>query len=395
MAENEKRIVLAIDTGFDGGKICVNGHLINIPFMIQDISSSENAFELRRVDSSFVRCVKDGKTYLIGEVAKKYLLEEKKRTEHQADMETFYTMDRYKMEIFEVALDAVAAYGLYRYEELSAEDDSVETFRLEEISDWEIEVGVALPHQYLDSLIPVVQGYLSKPQDLKLMVGAEETCDIKYSIHGTFYNSQIVCALINEAVDDEGNNYDGDDSPYDNLPALILDGGYKTFGRFKFARDESITDDASNMDFAMNNINERVAGKINALTGRHYTGYMIESLVEDNESIRYVKEDGTIGSIDVYEEKKAALEETAKELIKHLNDTYDNLLDIKMILIAGGTGRAYYDYIVDYCKTDRKYLDGKVILAGSHGFMGKPCEPVYAVACGMYKDMIMQLNATE
>lgn len=385
---SDKKIVLAIDTGFDGGKICVNGNLINIPFMIQDISSDKEDYELRRIDDSFIRCIKDGKTYLLGEVARTFLLNESRRENRRSDMEVFYTLDRFNMPQFEVALDAFIAYGLYCYSKISKADKNIETFSLSEINEWDIYVGVALPHQFIDKYIPVVEGYLKKEQNLKLIVGTDETGDINYSIKETFYNSQVVCALINEAVDDNGN--DSEDSPYDNLPALILDGGYKTFGYFEFARDESITNDASNIDYAMKNINDRVAAMLSEKTGTPYTDYMVDELALKNEDVHYI-ENNEVKTINVASEKEAVLEEISQKLIEHLNERYRNLLDIKMILVAGGTGYAYYKYIKDYCEKERPYI--KVVLACKNGFLGKECNPVYAVVCGLYKDMRMQIDA--
>lgn len=385
---SNKKIVLAIDAGFDGGKICVNGILLNIPFMIQDISSNEEDFELRRIDDNFIRCIKDGKTYLLGTVARTFLLNESRRENRRSEMEVFYTLDRFNMPQFEVALDAFIAYGLYQYSKISNESKELESFNLSEIGDWDIYVGVALPHQYIDKYMSVVKTYLNKEQDLKLIVGTEETGDIKYKIKETFYNSQVICALINEAVDDNGE--DSEDSPYDNLPALILDGGYKTFGYFEFARDESISNDASNMDYAMKNINDRVAAMLNEKTGTTYTDYMVDELALKHETIHYL-ENGSVKSIDVASEKEAILEETSQKLIEHLNKRYRDLLDVKMILVAGGTGYAYYKYIKEYCEKERPYI--KVVLACQNGFMGKECNPVYAVVCGLYKDMLMQLDA--
>lgn len=385
---NNKKIVLAIDTGFDGGKICVNGYLFNIPFMIQDISSDKEDFELRRIDDDFIRCIKDGKTYLLGEVARTFLLNDSRRENRRSDMEVFYTLDRFNMPQFEVALDAFIAYGLYRYAKISAANEKVETFDLDKISEWDIYVGVALPHQYIDKYINVVEGYLKKEQDLKLIVGTDKTGDIKYNIKETFYNSQVICALINEAVDDKGN--DSEDSPYDNLPALILDGGYKTFGYFEFARDESITNDASNIDYAMKNINDRVAAMLSEKTGITYTDYMVDELSLKHESVNYIDENGQLKSIDVDAEKETVLKEISQKLIEHLNERYRNLLDIKMILVAGGTGSAYYKYIKDYCEKERPYI--KVVLACRNGFLGEECNPVYAVVCGLYKDMLMQIE---
>ena len=136
MTSGEKkkgRVIVAIDTGFDGGKICVNKHVLNIPFMIQDITETKDKFQLRRNDQEFIRCVKDGRTYLLGAVAKTFIMDEGRRAERQSELESFYTLERYNMSLFETALDAFIAYALYRYEDISK--NSSNPFKLSEIGE--------------------------------------------------------------------------------------------------------------------------------------------------------------------------------------------------------------------------------------------------------------------
>lgn len=383
----KKRVVVALDTGFEGGKINVNGHLYNIPFMIQDITDLPNSYKMRRMDENFIRCKKDGREYLLGSIAREYVLNARRRDEKQAVLESFYTMERYNMKIFEVALTAFIGYGLYRYAVDSAADPAEETFELVNLADYEINVGIALPHKYLADLTEVVEGYLIKPQEIELIVGTTKV-NYGFNIKRTFYNSQVICALINEAVTDEFEDV-MENSIYDNLPALIMDSGYKTHGEFEFDRTQSISGDSSKYEYAMMEVNRRVADKI-SMYKPGYHDYMIDDLVEKHEKVNYIdSSSGKVQSIDVEVLKQEALAMVAAELIDHLNKTYGDLLDIKVILVAGGTGKAFYPYIKDYCEKNRPHIN--VMLAGSQGFMGKPLEPVYAIVCGLYKDIMMQL----
>lgn len=385
-----KKIYVAVDAGFDGAKIYVNGRRIHLPATIQDITNEAGTYDLRRVDNNFIKTVINNRTYILGEVARTYLLNKDRGAGKETVMEGFYTMDRFRTNIFESALSSYIAYALYRYSVLTQDDESLATFNLSELSEYEIKVGVALPHNYTEELIDVMDGYLDKQQVLDLIVGNNEAIHFDYKISETIYNSQAICALLNEVLDENGDDVEGD-SPYEHLPLLVLVAGYKTIEEFEFARDESITGDDSNVRFAMMNINDSVAEEIRRKVPGYF-GYMIDELVRKDEVIHYLDENNKVQDIAVRPLRESAFNRYSKEFMEHLLQKYNNLLDTKMILVAGGTGKLYYDYIKSYCEENRPYLKDMVKLGGQRGFGKDPCEPIFCVACGLYKDMLMQLG---
>lgn len=388
----KKNINVAIDTGFDGAKIIVNGFIYHVPFQIQDITEETASYTYHRDDANYIRATIDDKTYLVGQVARTYLLSRKKRQAKESNMEVYYTMDRYKMELFRDALYSFIAYGLYRYSMDSITSNKVETFRLAEIGNYDIYCAIALPHQFVSDIVPYCEKYLAPEISLSLQIGSSNPINIKFKIKDTYYNSQVVCAWINEVIDDNGCDIEGNDDPYKKLPALIIDAGYKTVGEFEFGRDESISGDASNMEYAMLNVNRRTAQKISELK-QGYCDYMIDELYRKNETVNYFTEDGQVASLSIKKLRDEVFEESAYAFIDHILGKYDQLLDIKSILIAGGSGKFYYPFIRKFCEKERAYLAKNVILANSkHGFMGRPCEPIFAVVCGLYKDMLLQFD---
>lgn len=389
----KKNIIVSIDTGFDGAKIVVNNFVYHIPLVIQDITNEAETYQLRRIDNDYVRCIKDGHTYLIGAVARTYLLTDSRNQEKKSIMESFYTMERYNMPIFKVALSAFICYGLARYAEDSKASAEIETFDPSNIDKWNIKIGVALPHKYVEDLLPSIDDYLHTKQELEIMIGNDIYYSFSYDVEQTYFNSQTVALLINEVIDEDGNDVKGE-SVYDNLPALVLDGGYKTFGEFSFAQDQSITGDDSNLDYAMMNINHIVAEEIAKHTPGH-NDYMIDEYCRTGEIIRYENEQHKVESIDVSAVKERVLKEVSQKMIKHLLDKYNGLLRTKMILVGGGTGQAYYPYLKEFCDAERDYLSDKLILAGQKPFHGKIYGPVFAVAIGLYKEILMQITLEE
>lgn len=381
---------IALDAGFSGNKIVVNGNIYDIPFSIQDITGEEDRYELRRKDDDFVRCEKNGHTYLIGRVAKEYMLDSARSRARKTTMEAFSTMERYNMPLFKIALEAFLAYGLQRYAKDSRKTNH--PFSAAKINEWSIDVGVALPHSHMDDLIPLVKGYLDEGIDISVMIGLDEPVHYKFNANSTSFNSQVVCILINETVTDDMNDVEGDNDIYAMLPALVIDGGYKTLGKFKLAADQSIVGDDSDTNFAMLNINEKVVAEINAVRPG-YSEYQIDEMCAKGEVVRYIDEaTGKPAFLDVSEIKAKYLRETCSALIEELCAEYDDLLDFKCILIGGGTGDQYYPFFKEYCEKERPYLVDHIILAGSAPLFGNACGPVHAVVAGLYKDMLMNLE---
>lgn len=383
-------IEIALDAGFSGNKIAVNGHIYDIPFAIQDITEDEDRYELRRKDDDFVRCLKDGHTYLVGHVAKEYMLDADRSRARKTTMEAFSTMERYNMPLFRVALQAFLAYGLQRYAKDSRKTN--QPFSAAKINEWVIDVGIALPHSHQDELIPLVKGYLDEGIDISIAIGLDEPVQFKFNANSTSFNSQVVCILINETVTDDMTDVEGENDIYAMLPALVIDGGYKTLGKFKLAADQSIVGDDSDTNFAMLNINERVVAEINAVRSG-YSEYQIDEMCAKGEVVRYIDDaTGKPAFLDVSEIKAKYLRETCAALIEDLCAEYDNLLDFKCVLIGGGTGDQYYPYFKEYCEKERPYLSDHIILAGTAPFFGHDCGPVHAVVAGLYKDMLMNLE---
>lgn len=384
-------IEIALDAGFSGNKIAVNKNLYDIPFSIQDITDEESRYELRRIDDDYVRVEKDGRIYLIGRAAKEYALDMDKSKSIKTTMEAFSTMERYNMQLFEIALQAFLVYGLQRYAKDSRKSEN--PFRAEDIENWDIHVGVALPHEHLEELAPIVNEYLDKGVDISIMIGTDKKIHYKFTPASKSYNSQVVSMLYNEVVTNELDDVTGEKDIYSMLPALVLDAGYKTLGKFKMAVDSSIVGDDSDTNFAMLNINEKVVAEINAVRPG-FSEYQIDEMCAKGEVVRYIDEESDKPAfLDVRAIKEKHLKQTCDELIAHLCAEYDNLLDFKCILIGGGTGEQYYPYIKDFCEKERSYL--KVILAGSEDFYGKPCGPVHAIVAGLFKEILTNLEDDE
>lgn len=385
-----KRINFAMDGGFSGNKMCLNGDFIQVPFSVVDITNKPQEQWGEAYEDGYIRGTVDGRTYLVGQAAKVSLAYDGGSSEEGREMDAFSTMARYTMDIFKPALEIFIAYGLYWY--CTEGTGKEKGYRLEELDSYEIVVGNALPHADVKKLAPVVREYLTGKKKGKhsvlLKVGDKDEVAVEYTVSSTMFNSQTSCCLVNEVFDENGQKMAGD-TLYNHLPALVIDGGYKTMGKFYMRRDHTVTGGVSNIEYAMLNVNSLVAQKISEKSPG-FKDYMVDERIENEAVVRYL-EDNVCKEIDVRQVKDEVMKDVVERYIAELLKSHDNLLDVETILIAGGTGAAYYPYIKDYCEKERNFIhvvlafqDEKTAVCGTYG------NPVYAIAAGMYKCMIMQ-----
>jgi len=176
----------------------------------------------------------------------------------------------------------------------------------------------------------------------------------------------------------------------------VIDGGYKTVGLFMLTQAQKVSEAESNTEYAMGNVHKEVAKLLREDYGRDIEPYQIPYILnEEGGKINCLvtEADGTqtVETVDVQEMVLASEEALCEKLIAYLNEKFDKLLDIKQIIITGGTGSAYYNHISNYMKEKRKNLKDSVILT-DYKFKGKAIDPVYAIALGMFKTLEDQLT---
>ena len=360
--------------------------MVHVPFSVYDITGKDEYFLTNRASEDFIRSEINGKVYLLGNRAKISLLEATQRANaHQ--MDTFYTIGRFKTKEYEVAFQSFIAYALYQYQLYSVTVDKT-PFTIEQLatSKIEIRVGSALPHARADevweeSILPL----LLKPIDLKLLIGENEPIDVKlkFSPENLCMNSQVLSAMFSVVMDEEG-NYKEENISSEMLPMLVIDAGYLTVGISVLTQDGQVIYAESNQEFAMNNVNERVANIIKE-NRPDITAYNIETLAKANEKIRYSYKDGDetkYALYDVVAMREEEIERTANNLIVYLLKKFNDLLDIKSVVVAGGTGEKYYEYIKPVMETRliTSILSKPIV-------NGKEVDPVFAVVVGLYRSM--------
>ena len=384
----DEKIFITVDPGFDSVKVLVNGFYQKFPKEVVDITELDESKFIGNKTGAFLKASYiEGKQHLVGEYAAKFLSERNKKEGGQESemihdtFETFKTTDR------QISIMSAIGKGLIDYTINSK--NSVVSFVKQDDGSFDVNtgigklyVGVAMPHDAVDEW-SYIRSWLKGEHKFKL-----ETRDGVYNfdldIKNIMDGSQVISALFGTLTDDEGNFIDDNALSEDKLPAIVIDGGYYTVGMAHFTSVKLVDDSASNLTYAMKNIYEMVAKQIREESKRtDVTSARVKQVMRSKDKTinYYVEEEEKGYSIDVESLVKTATGKVCEDMIAELRQKYNNLVDIKTLLVTGGTGIAYYEHI-------------KEILAGcpwinveltDYDFMGEEITPDFAIVIGMYK----------
>ncbi len=400
----EESVFIAVDPGFDSIKIAINGFYLKFPKEVVDITGIDDARFLGKKNKSFLKVnYIEGKQHLVGEYAAIYLSEQGGKVPNGIEeseklhdtFETFKTVDK------QILIMSAIGKGLINYAQHSKDhnviivdrDDGTHDVKIVPMS--KIYVGVALPHDAVDDSWKYIETWLKDQHKFSL-----ETADGVYNFDldtkRSMVGSQVISALYGVLTDDYGALKEEEESEMlseNRLPAIVIDGGYLTLGCAHFTSVKLVDDSDSNLTFAMKNIYENVAANIREKSGRNdVTSIMIKQIMRKNDkTINYVDEDGNGYTLDVAEIVKEETRVVCEKMVAELKKKYNNLVNIKSVIITGGTGIAYYEHIKALL-APCKWIN---VILTDYEFYGEKITPDYAIVIGMYKvlrETVSELN---
>lgn len=401
MSEKKEKLLVVVDPGFSALKIIVNKHPYIIPSDVIDMTTNMDEYKvLNNFEESMIisECI-EGRKFIVGEQVQK-LRKDSVRYQQEFDRKktAMESEARFDTDDFEAQLLTGIAYGIIQYSKEAGVN--LDTANMEE---YDIFIAVPLPHAYYTTQFEKVRRIVEGTHDFDIQLGnVKHHVSFEIAPNRTICFSQTMCLLLNEAMNDEGEIIPEREHFYTELPAIILDGGYGTFGIVQIEEGYRIDPDnqESNTEFAMRNVHEKVAEIATEQTkgSKEIKEYTLENIFKSGKTeIRYMATSAEgkekVAKIDLKEIKEKVLNEVSENLVKHICEKYDNLLSVEQVIIGGGTGYAYAQKIKTFLEEERD-LKGKVHLT-DNTFNGKKLEPVYAVAAGMYKfaaGMINKMN---
>lgn len=392
----KKPLLIVVDPGFSGLKIIVDKYPYYIPSDIVDVTNDMSEFETMNDIQEYMimsECISERK-FIVGKQAQMMKADGKYQANFDRKKGTMESEERFTTDDFKAQLLTAIAYGLVKY---SKEKDI--TLDPSDTSGYDIFIAVPMPHEFYKSHFSTVKYAVEGEHDFNIMIG-KENVHINFTINSgrTICFSQTMCILLSEAMDDEGNIIPERAHFYEDLPALILDGGYGTFGIVEISRGYRIAaeNQESNTEYAMHKVNEKIASIANE-TAKNNPDEIREFNLEDifksgDTKVKYFTEENgkkVIKNIDLMEIREKVIADTCENLNEYIDNTH-NLLKIKQVIIGGGTGYAYAEHLKIFLEEERD-LKGYVHLT-DNTLGGKKIDPVFAVAAGMYKFAIHKVN---
>lgn len=372
----KKEVYIAVDPGFDTIKVIANGKFFKFPFNTEK-TDEKKISNMTVADDFILYRNKDNETWRIGQYARELIFEKKDSSDIEDKMKSFYSEKRFVSDEFTIGLRtaiamAISELGLYN-----------------EINNINIFIMVALPHSVRDNYSTQVKSILSGNHDYFVKIGKELEEEYTYIIEedNIFTVSQTVASILGETSDDDG-NIDEDKFYYlSDGPTLVIDGGFYTIGEVAVDRGGSINEEKtfSDTEHAMKNINMEIARELeNQRPDIKY--YVIEYLMTKNDGkVKYLN-DGKADIIDLNILKKDKIKEMSYRFIESLNKKYNNLLDFNYVLVTGGTGACYYDYLKEYYVGKGIVEEDRLILTNNI-LNGKAFNIEFAIAAGAYKGL--------
>lgn len=382
----EKKIIqISLDNGYNGIKAVINKQLYVIPSDVVKVDFETVTSLSTGKEEDNLRYTAGTKTYFIGTAARRYLNSNKK--DMKSKIENLVSEKRIVSEEYIIGLETALAFCLYKYSE------SNKDFSLKNLAEYEIQLAIALPHRVLKEYMPGVVANMAKKHSYVLNIGANEY-KVEYTISdkNVLVYSQVIAAILGELLDDDGQACLPSDHPLNQLPTLVGDGGWYTFGLANVREGLTIYDNEaeSNSDFAMNNICQLTCDNIKEKYGLEFVPREIEDrIINQDTKQRYKDKDGTFKTFDILEEREIASDIIVKELLDYMDSKYEDLVYTKNFLLTGGEGAAIYEKV----KANKGPILGEDHILLTEGkFNGEKVDPMFAIAVGAYKALCGSMN---
>lgn len=402
--KSKKILAIAVDCGFDGVKICINGKLFTFPSYIFPLNSEEELLvagqdESDRILYSERFSNKGTNLYAVGSTAKTLINGYPIDGEHQELISNLKNLNIFfntKEAVY--LIRSAISYALVKYS-----DDNDIGFTLDDLSLFTIYTDLALPHSFLHQAMDSIKGPLSNDTMVNLNVNDKmysiNLCIKSEHISGS---SQVLAVFFDLIYDENGKDSYDMEALLNMLPVIIIDGGYRTQGLATIRKGPSliIQKVSSYEEYSMIEVNKETAKIINDKAMENdvvdympIKEYDIDQNIREKKDFVYDVKDNSIERgkrrikvefNEIQDIKEHVLKETSKKYCDFLIDTY-KIDNVNTIIVAGGTGAAYYEKIK---KEVSEYANEVNVILLEDTCDNELLSPVYTIVMGSYKSLL-------
>ena len=384
-------ILISIDAGYNGSKVTVNGVMFQIPADIVEITGRQYVGNIRKPGYICSTYIQDT-NHLVGEQARMLIMEPEYKEKMSVKLDMMESYEKFNTTDAKIHLMTCIGMALIKYSQYTMEHDIKPQFDVrkvidDESSQFKIWVIVGYPHDVYSQVFRAVKPEIARRHAFNI-----ETEDNSYDLDFTIDNERIMTysqamALYMGLISDDEGNIDYNSRFLQNMPTIGLDGGQKTVGISKITSNMQIESAESNTDFAMHNVYLNVVKILQEEYGRtDIEDYNIPNILnkENGEIVVLNKENNKTNIVDIKPIVENEIDAMCEKLIKYLEGKYNQLLDIKQIVVGGGTGLAYYEGLSRYVREHREHLADRLVLA-EYKFNGQEVDAVFSISVGLYK----------
>ena len=359
--QNSDEEPIALDIGYGGVKVFSMNGMHSFPSLLfrvkKDTIFLDNETDIKYIDE-------DGNLWYIGDRARDSL----ETGSRQIDSDDFYSSKRLETDEFLILLRVAIYLGLCK-----------EGFEFSSKGK-RIRIATGLPEEDVERDSRKLRKIIAGHHHFQISVGGREFTKVNFDIEDDDIEilSQPLGTIYSMAFDMKGN------IPREDLivdkNVLVLDGGMYTFDTYLSNRADQGTSKTWE-EFAMHEVHIKVRDIIKEKTGRFINEYDIEKYMMDERNpctIRYEGKQRYYFGDDYLETLKAMSE----RLVRKLKRTYDDFNDVDVVIVTGGTGKAFYPFLERMIPVD------ELMLAESNGSELGNFDAVFSNVVGFFKFLV-------
>lgn len=375
--DTNKVVPMGVDIGYASVKVySVFGHHIFPSFPIK----VRNDFNMAPKSTYIKYKDERGRLWYVGEVARKVI----ETGKIPAQSQTLFGRQRINSEEYLVLLRLGIFFGLLkRYDE----------DHLEYAKNVKLKIKSGLPEDYIIGDTNTLKERFHGHHNFKVQLGHHDWVNVSFDIDMNKDEITVISQPFGTLWSMVGNRY-GEIENYSLLEknVLIYDGGFHTIDTFFNLGGVGQGTSSTWDDLAMHEVYKRTIEDILKATGGKGPSY--EYLLD-----KYIDSDENPGEV-FYENKQRYqfrqdfirnLEAVAKESIEQLDTMYNKMADVDVIIMTGGTGKAYYPFF-----KARYDLDGLQVLLAEKNDSPNPVEnfsPIFANVVGYFNCLMAEMRS--
>lgn len=361
---------VALDIGYSAIKGISPNRVYSFPSFARKIENGEimSSFGVAS-DTDIQYRDETGAVWDVGALA----IDMTKKDDTRENSQSLYGRNRYFSPMFKVIARVGIALGLIPNEFGTPKDRK-------------LVIQTGLPPAYLKSDSQYIREVLSGTHKFEIKLGKEKwkTVEFELTEKDIKIMAQPMGSLFSASLNNDCNNVpDGND--YFESGTLVLDGGFGTLDMFAM-RHRHIESSDTHDNLGMKAVFQRTADEIFDKYGVEIPVHIMQQYLKEGTVSKFNRAEMKTEKIDFSATLEKHNREVCMEAIEKVKSIYNNLLDYKYLLVAGGTGAAWYNII-------KQHFAGMVDLKVINCWDNDTIPPIFSNVRGYYLFCVGLLRA--